>query len=141
MEPPAGALGATSSSSQRVRRLGAALLIALMAAAVGGCGGSEEPSGTGGDTSDHGHTRAHRGHSNHQRGRRARRRPPSRLPQDRGSGPATITFDLIQFFTGEAATKAAAEDGQGSPAPNDYYIRNVNPRLRTLPVRADAPIR
>ena len=55
-------------------------------------------------------------------------------------GRQTITFDLIQFFAGEAATKAAAEDGQESPPPNDYYIRNVNPRLRTLPVRSDAPI-
>jgi hypothetical protein len=52
----------------------------------------------------------------------------------------TITFDLIQFFLGDAATKAAAEDGEESPPPNDYYIRNVNPRLRTLPVRAGAPI-
>jgi hypothetical protein len=52
----------------------------------------------------------------------------------------TITFDLIQFFTGDAATKAAAEDGEESPPPNDYYIRNVNPRLRTLPVQAGAPI-
>jgi hypothetical protein len=52
----------------------------------------------------------------------------------------TITFDLIQFFTGEAATKAAAEDGEESPPPNDYYIRNVNSRLRTLPVRSGAPI-
>jgi hypothetical protein len=52
----------------------------------------------------------------------------------------TITFDLIQFFMGDAATKAAAEDGQESPPPNDYYIRNVNPRLRTLPVQAGAPI-
>lgn len=52
----------------------------------------------------------------------------------------TITFDLIQFFTGEAATKAAAEDGEESPPPNDNYIRNVNSRLRTLPVRPDAPI-
>ena len=52
----------------------------------------------------------------------------------------TITFDLIQFFTGAAATKAAAEDGEESPPPNDYYIRNVNSRLRTLPVRSDAPI-
>jgi hypothetical protein len=52
----------------------------------------------------------------------------------------TITFDLIQFFTGEAATKAAAEDNKESPPANDYYIRNVNPRLRTLPVAADAPI-
>jgi hypothetical protein len=55
-------------------------------------------------------------------------------------GQQTITFDLIQFFAGEAATKAAAEDGQESPPPNDYYIRNVNPRLRTLPVRSGAPI-
>jgi hypothetical protein len=52
----------------------------------------------------------------------------------------TITFDLIQFLIGEAAAKAAAEDGKESPPPNDYYIRNVNPKLRTLPVRADAPI-
>jgi hypothetical protein len=27
-----------------------------------------------------------------------------------------------------------------SPPPNDYYTRNVNPRLRTVPVRADATI-
>jgi hypothetical protein len=51
-----------------------------------------------------------------------------------------ITFDLIQFLTGEAAIKAAAEDHQESPPPNDYYIRNVNPRLRTLPVRSGATI-
>jgi hypothetical protein len=56
------------------------------------------------------------------------------------AGGQTITFDLIQFFTGDAAARAAAEDGQESPPPNDYYIRNVNPRLRTLPVRAGAPI-
>jgi hypothetical protein len=55
-------------------------------------------------------------------------------------GRRTVTFDLIQWFTGEAATKAAAEDGKESPPPNDYYIRNVNSRLRTLPVAADAPI-
>jgi hypothetical protein len=41
---------------------------------------------------------------------------------------------------GAAAAKAAAEDGEESPPPNDYYIRNVNPRLRTLPVRDGAPI-
>jgi len=52
----------------------------------------------------------------------------------------TVTFDLIQWFEGDAAAKAAAEDGQESPPPNDYYIRNVNSRLRTLAVAADAPI-
>jgi hypothetical protein len=55
-------------------------------------------------------------------------------------GGRTIAFDLIQFFTGDPATRAAAEDGEESPPPNDYYIRNVNSRLRTLPVQDGAPI-
>ena len=53
-------------------------------------------------------------------------------------GGRTVTFDLVQWFQGDAAARAAAEDGEESPPPNDYYIRNVNPRLRTLPVAADA---
>jgi len=52
----------------------------------------------------------------------------------------TITFDLIQLYWGNDAVREAAKDHQESPPPNDYYIRNTNPRLRTLPVRADAPI-
>lgn len=48
------------------------------------------------------------------------------------NGDKTVRFDLIQWLTGEAANKAAAEDGEESPPPNDYYIRNVNPKLRTL---------
>jgi hypothetical protein len=52
----------------------------------------------------------------------------------------TIRFDLIQFYWGDDATREAAKDHQESPPPNDYYIRNINPRLRTLPVRADASI-
>jgi hypothetical protein len=52
----------------------------------------------------------------------------------------TITFDLIQFYQGDDATRQAANDHQESPPPNDYYIRNANPRLRTLPVRSDAAI-
>jgi predicted MPP superfamily phosphohydrolase len=52
----------------------------------------------------------------------------------------TVTFDLIQMYWGDEATREAAKDHQESPPPNDYYIRNVNPKLRTLPVRADAPI-
>jgi hypothetical protein len=52
----------------------------------------------------------------------------------------TITFDLIQLYTGDDATREPAKDHQESPLPNDYYIRNVNPKLRTLPVRADAVI-
>jgi hypothetical protein len=52
----------------------------------------------------------------------------------------TITFDLVQWYVGDDATREAAKDHQESPPPNDYYIRNVSPRLRTLPVLADATI-
>ena len=55
-------------------------------------------------------------------------------------GRATVTFDLIQFFQGDQATIEAAKDHQESPPPNDSYSRNINPRLRTLPVRTDAAI-
>ncbi|HZC98772.1 MAG TPA: hypothetical protein VFA46_00795 [Actinomycetes bacterium] len=54
-------------------------------------------------------------------------------------GRRTITFDLIQMYWGEEAVREAAKDGW-QEVDNDYYIRNVNPRLRTLPVRADAAI-
>jgi hypothetical protein len=140
MELPAGALRATSSISQRVRRLGAALLILLMAAAVGGCGGSEEPSGAGGApaTTAAPAPTAATPTTSEPVVLAAGRHPVYLKTVD--SDRRTITFDLIQFFTGEAAIKAAAEDGEESPPPNDYYIRNVNSRLRTLPVWSDAPI-
>jgi hypothetical protein len=51
-----------------------------------------------------------------------------------------ITVDLIQFYWGEDATREAAKDHQESPPPNDYYIRNINPKLRTLTVTPAAVI-
>jgi hypothetical protein len=46
-----------------------------------------------------------------------------------------ITVDIVQWFTGEDAARAAAADGADElPPPNDYWIRNANPRLRTLAV-------
>ena len=51
-----------------------------------------------------------------------------------------LTYDQAQFLTGAAANKAAAEDEREVPVPNDYYIRNVNNRLRTAPVAANAAI-
>jgi hypothetical protein len=55
-----------------------------------------------------------------------------------------ITYDLIEWYDGEEAVKACAEDGE-KPAENDYcvgyYIRNNNKKLRTLTVHPDAPIR
>jgi hypothetical protein len=55
-------------------------------------------------------------------------------------GRGKVTFDLIQYFHGDQATIEAAKDHQESPPPNDSYSRNVNPKLRTLRVRADAAI-
>lgn len=54
------------------------------------------------------------------------------------AGGDEILFDLACWFTGDAAVLASAEDGEESPPPNDYYVRNLNPDLRALPVAADA---
>lgn len=55
-----------------------------------------------------------------------------------------ITYDLIEWYDGEEAVRACAEDGE-KPAENDYcvgyYIRNNNKKLRTLTVDPDASIR
>lgn len=53
---------------------------------------------------------------------------------------SSATVDVVQFLTGAAAARAAGEDNAEVPPPNDYYIRNTNPQLRTLPVASDAPI-
>jgi hypothetical protein len=53
---------------------------------------------------------------------------------------STLDFDLACWFTGDAAAQAAAEDGEESPPPNDYYVRNVNPALRTLDVAPSAQV-
>lgn len=47
-----------------------------------------------------------------------------------------LTFDLIQFLTGGTAHDAYVKDHPDDPEgpPNDYYIVDDNPRLRTLPV-------
>ena len=53
----------------------------------------------------------------------------------------SITFDLIQLYFGEEARREELKDHDTQyPAPNDVYLRNVNPRLRTLPVQAGATI-
>ncbi|MFU8840666.1 MAG: hypothetical protein ACNA8R_08060 [Nitriliruptoraceae bacterium] len=54
----------------------------------------------------------------------------------------SLTVDVIQFLTGEEARIAYAEDHPDDPdgPPNDFYIRNVNPRLRTLLAAADVEV-
>jgi hypothetical protein len=124
----------------RPRLLTASLLALVAAAGLGGCGGSQEPSAPQAPTAT---TAAPASNAATPTTAEpvvlADGRHPVYLKTVDPDG-RTITFDLIQFFTGEAATKAAAEDNKESPPPNDYYIRNVNPRLRTLPVAPDAPI-
>lgn len=56
-------------------------------------------------------------------------------------GSGRLTFDLAYFLTGEEANQAAAAHGDETPVPDDYYIVNDNPKLRQLPVAADAKIR
>jgi hypothetical protein len=52
-----------------------------------------------------------------------------------------LTVDVIQFFIGEEAATAAREDHAPEvPPPNDIWIRNVNTRLRTLPLEPTATI-
>jgi hypothetical protein len=51
-----------------------------------------------------------------------------------------VTVDVVDLLTGAEAARAAAAAGAEVPPPNDYYIRNVSTRLRTLPVVAGTPI-
>jgi hypothetical protein len=57
---------------------------------------------------------------------------------------ASMELDLAQWFDGDAADTAAAEDGliaPGEQIENDYYIRNVSDRVRVMPVAGDATTR
>ncbi len=45
-----------------------------------------------------------------------------------------VDFDLACWFEGSAAADAAAEDGEESPPPNDYHVRNANDQLRSIDV-------
>lgn len=53
----------------------------------------------------------------------------------------TLTFDVIQFLTGSEATTAyQAETGETDTPPNDYFIVNENPKLRTAPVSSGVTV-
>ena len=59
-------------------------------------------------------------------------------------GGSTVTIDIAELLTGDAAVTAAIEDGALEPGEtsidNDYYIRNKNPKLRTVTVGPTAPV-
>lgn len=61
-----------------------------------------------------------------------------------GIGDRTITIDIAELLTGDAAVKAAIEDGAleagETSIDNDYYVRNKNPKLRTIHVGPTAPV-
>ena len=56
----------------------------------------------------------------------------------------TISFDKVDFLTGKEAIDAARQEGaldaDGS-LPDDYFIRNKNPLVRTLRIAARARLR
>jgi hypothetical protein len=56
-----------------------------------------------------------------------------------------LNIDYVQWLSGDAAEKAMREDGECPKKGecivyNDYYIRNVNPLVRTFEVAPDAEI-
>jgi hypothetical protein len=57
---------------------------------------------------------------------------------DPENGRMNLTLDYVDFLTGKAAADAAAAAGDESPPPNDYYVSNVNSKLRTLKVDESA---
>lgn|SRR5574341_551981 len=50
-----------------------------------------------------------------------------------------LVVDLVQVFTGQAAVTAAIQDGKSRDTAQylSVYVRNQNPRLRTLPLARD----
>lgn len=68
---------------------------------------------------------------------------PGELPDGEWFGYAveieadSIRFDLACFYFGDIAQEKAEEAGQ--EAPNDFFIINDNPELRTVEVSGDTP--
>lgn len=58
-------------------------------------------------------------------------------------GGRTIAFDLAEFYTGDEANAEALADGvisEGESVDDDYYIRNVNPLVRVVPLGSDVGV-
>lgn len=53
-----------------------------------------------------------------------------------------LSFDVVQWMTGEAARKAYREDHPEDPEgpPNDYYVRNQSAQTREAEVASDAKV-
>ncbi len=57
------------------------------------------------------------------------------------SGDVVVTVDYAQMLSGHEAATAAAAHGDESPPPNDYYIVNDNPKLRTFKLASSAGVK
>ncbi|MBA4370992.1 MAG: hypothetical protein C0418_05365 [Coriobacteriaceae bacterium] len=55
-------------------------------------------------------------------------------------GTYSLVLDYAQMLSGKAAADAAAARGEESPPPNDYFIVNDNPKLRTLQAASGAKV-
>jgi hypothetical protein len=53
----------------------------------------------------------------------------------------TIAFDLAIWLSGDAADKAFQDAGGEGQVPNDYFVVNDNPRIRTLALSPDLRLR
>jgi len=51
-----------------------------------------------------------------------------------------VEFDIACWFTGDAAVAAASEDGEESPPPDGYYVRNDGEVLVTPKVNPATPV-
>jgi hypothetical protein len=51
-----------------------------------------------------------------------------------GLTPDELELDLACWFIGEDAALAAQADGEESPPPNDYYVRDESTDVRSVPV-------
>lgn len=58
------------------------------------------------------------------------------------AGSDYLDIDYVQWFEGEEADREAQKDGMLGPGeeqmPNGYYVRNVNPKIRTFRISRDA---
>jgi hypothetical protein len=59
-------------------------------------------------------------------------------------GAGTVSMDLVEFLTGDAATKAWRQknpDSELDSPDNDYFIINDNKKLRKLPLTEDVEVK
>ena len=117
--------------------------------------GSEAPSGQSGDGSGTAETR---GAASPSTSRASVDHCPNRMENspaesDRAAGTyaahitdfptpqSPLTFDVVQWLSGERAREAfEQETGDPNGPPNDYYLGNKSPETRSAPVAADARV-